>query len=737
MSVSSPEIGAILPGDYVLEAKLGDTTGHVYRARRQRDGRQVVARIFQPGLPLMAANFLELAQTASKVRHPSLANVEAYGRHGDRACFIISEFIQGQKLDEWADEVGIPPLGQVIDLMRRVCLGLAAAARGGLAHDSLNPSNVLVQKSVRGPGPRLPVKLLDLGVPAFLASREPRARAVRFMAPEQLAALASEDRSVAFRCTGTMNVYSCGCLLYYLCTGGPPYPGATIAELQAAQSGARMAPPVRINPQISPAFNSLILRALALEPSERFASVADLAEALANVSGSLHAHSKSSQPPASVQAVVPLMSTPIPDDDEPPTFKTARPPEVHELAARLADDDEGQTLPPGPNMAAFDTGPPIGLFSSAPPWQARRSPTPPPPMDSTVPRATPLALFSEPPPPASPPLREPSRIIVAKAEPHASLLIGPYDPGAVRRSRQWRTRGFGGWFLPLGAAACVAGYYLISRLLAADPGPIAAIEPAANSGSVSAPVAPPSSERKPGAQVAAPEQAMPAARVDPTDPVTTAVAPPAVQVAVIERSRDRGHGRAAPRGNSRDLRAVDNAPLEPVREELSEAHNNEPVAVASPEHDAGVAHSRLTAPVPEKMLAAEPAPAKSVASKPVLPTPARVEPKLPLMANVQVQSITVRGSLPTSLVRRAAERLRPQLAACYARAARLAGRNAFGELSVELQIDERGRARNPTSHGGGLPQLDACVADAASKLVSEKAPDTGTVNASWKVAFTP
>jgi hypothetical protein len=102
-----------------------------------------------------------------------------------------------------------------------------------------------------------------------------------------------------------------------------------------------------------------------------------------------------------------------------------------------------------------------------------------------------------------------------------------------------------------------------------------------------------------------------------------------------------------------------------------------------------------------------------------------------------IRELTVRGSLATSEVRRAVERIRAQLAACYTRAAQAAGRNAFGELSVEVEIDERGRAHVPRASGGALPGLDACVAGAAAKIVSGRPPDTGTVKASWKVAFTP
>jgi hypothetical protein len=146
---------------------------------------------------------------------------------------------------------------------------------------------------------------------------------------------------------------------------------------------------------------------------------------------------------------------------------------------------------------------------------------------------------------------------------------------------------------------------------------------------------------------------------------------------------------------------------------------------------------------PEKSATGEPAAKQSKSGKAPEDVAAESSPSstapapLPLAAKAEIEGIVVRGSLPTSLVKRALDRIRPQLNACYARAAQAAGRNGFGELDVETQIDERGRARNAHAHGAKLPQLDACVAEATSKLVSEKAPDTGTVSASWKVAFRP
>jgi serine/threonine-protein kinase len=749
MEASSLEAGALLQSEYTLEDKLGDTTGLVQRARRKRDGRLVVVRTFRIDSQPLAAEFLEIAQLATRVRHPVLANVEAFAREDDGSCFIVSEFVTGQRLDDWADEVGIPPLGQVIDQVRRLCLGLQAAARSGLAHDGLNPRNVIMIQPAQGTGPRLPIKLLDLGVPAFLRPREPRPQALRFMSPEQLAALSSPETAQIFRCTTTMNVYSCGCLLYFLCTGGPPYPGTTIEELRAAQTTGRLAPPQRINPQISPALNALILRAITLEPSERFPGVAELAEALAGVVGTLQPFGRASVPSSSssssrisaVSAVVRV--TPPEEDDDPPTFKTSRPIELSEQPSNPAAHDHPTLPPSAPNeleiAAAALAGAPIGLFSSAPPWTERRTPAPPV-LSVSADRAPPLALFSEPPPAALTPLDAPSSIIVAEAEPTAGLLIAPYAARPVKRSPMRRALARG-WVWPMAALACLGAYFGVRSALAPAEVPMAANDMAAKSGEVLAPPATAPLVVEPPAAVSG------GARRPEPEPQVTGAAPPAerdsfepdakpsvAQLASAERSRDHGHAHR-PRETREHA-----AGAEPTKEAPVAPPPALEAAASEPEHevDAAAAHARVAADAlvvaADKSHGTDSATAKA---KPGADKPEGPKPALPLQAKVQIQGLEIHGSLPTSLVRRALERIRGQFSACYVRAAQAAGRNGFGEIAVSVQIDERGRARSPVARGAALPQLDACIGDATSKLVSEKAPDTGTVSASWKVTFTP
>jgi hypothetical protein len=108
------------------------------------------------------------------------------------------------------------------------------------------------------------------------------------------------------------------------------------------------------------------------------------------------------------------------------------------------------------------------------------------------------------------------------------------------------------------------------------------------------------------------------------------------------------------------------------------------------------------------------------------------------LARAQIDALSVRGSLVTGVVRRAATRLVPRWNDCVARAqARAPYAGAATTSRVALVIDERGRAHTVSANGAALPGLDACVAEAAAQLVCDESPDTGTVSVSWNVVFTP
>jgi serine/threonine protein kinase len=782
MQASAIHKGTVMQGEYLLLEAIPDAAGEVFRGRSKRGGRAVTIRLWRGSAGAAAERVLEKPQVAGRLQHPMIAAVEACGRESDGTWFIVSEAVPGQPLSDWADEVGIPPIGSVVEYVHRLCQGLSAAHREGLEHDALNPDNVVVFQQEAGALQRLSGKILELGVPAFMYPSPPSLRAAQFMAPEQLAACMRLD-GAPLNADARMNVYSCGCLLYYLCTGGPPFPSRSLEELTHAHAEGKLVPPSKINPQLSPSLESVILRALALQRSERHVGVAELAKALTRVRLStsssgvrLLGESQGGRSQPSAFDERPTSETEQPSQR---AGKTLAPPPAPggsvnppEFQGRSAKSTLESQEPAGTDPLRDLWSTPAGSFSSAPPASA-------PPLPSEARHAAAARAFSSglavpqsplPPPRSQPPRRpppisavatpitselsarlfsasdEPNRsglpVLLAEHEQSGSSLPVPYtsyddELGSHAPARRGSTKI---WLGAVAAAACCAvAFWALDKPARPAPEERALLQPSAPPALALqpelAPPEPPPPAVEPaavGAVVAVPEEQV-TATPDPSEPRAVDAA---VQGARPRRSVARASVRRASAGHRADA--------EDDNGEAASAEG-EPTAlqtVATPGHALPL---EVAAPAPSAEPAPEPEPAP--ASKPhavVVQAPAKTpppapafQPKLPLAAGAEIQAVVVKGSLATSVVVQAVDRIRPEFSACYARAANAAGRNGFGEVTVEVQIDERGRAEHPTASGASLPGLAACVAEVAGKLASRRPPDTGTVKASWKVVFAP
>jgi serine/threonine protein kinase len=796
MQASAIQSRTIMQGEYELLEPSPGSAGDVVPGRCRRDGRSVSVRLWRGQSAITPERVLEKPQIAGRLQHPMLAAVEACGRESDGTWFIVSEDVPGKPLREWADEVGIPPLSSVVDFVHRLCQALGSAHREGLAHDALTPANVMVFQQDAGNKQRMGGKILEIGAPAFMLPSPPTLQAAQFMAPEQLAAYLRPD-GVALNADARMNVYSCGCLLYFLCTGGAPNPSRTLEELAQAHLEGKLVPPSKINPQIASSLETVILRALAPQRSERHVNVAELATALARVRLTTSASGVRPRVEAAASVAKPAKSMAF---DERPTSASrlpsswpprTMPPRAAESASSAPDRVEAaiHTVRPPSDVGAstresWET--PAGSFSSAPPIggkavpaEARQAAAARAAFSSSVPPVRP-PMPRRPPPisalatPVTPELSaklftatdEPNRpglpVLVAEHETPGSYMMGRYSYGGELTPRAARMGSTKIWLGVAAAAACCAvAFWSLDRnppqaapsepnrpeaaaIPAAAPAAPAAVAKAGDADSSEAAKVAREPTEPPGGQAAAglaPQPAVPEARE--IEPEAIAEDEPARR-AGASASRARAH-RAARAAAARRGIAGQRAVMQSDEAEADElAEQDEPASSAAAESSAQSADVEpQRTPTPPAPRDAGPAPRKESAQQPqqaveagsvVSPAP---KPKLPLAAAARIDSVVVRGSLATSVVSRAVERIRPQLTACYARAAAAAGHNGFGEVVVEVTLDERGRAQSPRATGGALPGLAACVAEAASKLASDRPPDTGTVKASWKVVFAP
>ena len=265
----------------ILEKIAAGGMGVVYRARDQHLERDVALKVLAPGL-IADANarrrFRREALALSQLNHPNIAAVHDFDTVDD-TDFLVMEWVPEPTLA--AQLAGGPlPEARVLGLATGIAAGLAAAHARGIIHCDLKPEN-LVATADGG------VKILDFGIarllqPAPGVTQMTATNAVAasgtlaYMAPEVVAGQPPDERS---------DVYGLGVVLYELATGVRPFAGGTVVALMYSVLNQAPVPLRTRNAAVSPALETLVLRAIQRAPEQRFASARDLAAELQRIAG--------------------------------------------------------------------------------------------------------------------------------------------------------------------------------------------------------------------------------------------------------------------------------------------------------------------------------------------------------------------------------------------------------------------------------------------------------------------
>jgi serine/threonine-protein kinase len=197
------------------------------------------------------------AEAAAGLQHPNVVAVYDRGEV-DGTYYIAMQYLQGRTLKELID-LGLAP-EEAVRLIRQVLEGARFAHRHGIVHRDLKPQNVIVD-------PEGKATVTDFGIARAGVSEITQAGAVmgtpHYLSPEQ-----AQGQEV----TAVSDLYSIGVMLYEALTRRVPFEGdsaVAVAMKQVAQAPQR---PSTINPQVSPALDAVVMRALEKDPGQRFQS---------------------------------------------------------------------------------------------------------------------------------------------------------------------------------------------------------------------------------------------------------------------------------------------------------------------------------------------------------------------------------------------------------------------------------------------------------------------------------
>ena len=276
-------------GNYEVKQKLGEGgMGSVYLAVHPRIGKRVALKVLHSEFSSnddVVSRFFNEAKAVNDIQHPNIVDIIDYGTmaspegHGGTVVYFIMEFLSGDSLAKIIHDQAplAPERAQAIAL--QVADALGASHRHGIVHRDLKPDNVMI--STRRDG-RDFVKVLDFGI-AKLTGDQPGSRRTRtgivmgtpaYMSPEQCEGRGFTDHRT--------DVYALGILLYEMLTGQVPFRGEGYGEVLVQHMTQIPQRPSTIRGVVPPHLEAVCLKALEKRPDNRFSSMDDFMQALAD-----------------------------------------------------------------------------------------------------------------------------------------------------------------------------------------------------------------------------------------------------------------------------------------------------------------------------------------------------------------------------------------------------------------------------------------------------------------------
>jgi serine/threonine-protein kinase len=355
-------IGQVVAGKYRIVRRVArGGMATVYEASHIEIGRPFALKVLHTELKdhaTVRSRFKHEAKAAGALENDHVAAVLDFGMLPDETLYIVMELLRGEDLATRLAREGTIPPEEAIEIVIQMCAGLQAAHEAKVIHRDLKPGNVFL---CRRDGARPHVKLLDFGVARALSSVPSENTEIGatmgtpwYMSPEQ----ARGQRDLDSR----SDVYGLGVVLFEMLSGEKPHLAENTNALLHQIATGRAPSLASRCPELSEKLCAVVDRALAPEPSERFASALEFANALAPFIRSAREPRADKAPtPATLALAPPAADAPLPGT---PTSDAAVPSApVADTTTSNTPVDEGAVSTPAltqPDSEATTTPVPAG-----------------------------------------------------------------------------------------------------------------------------------------------------------------------------------------------------------------------------------------------------------------------------------------------------------------------------------------------------------------------------------------
>ncbi|HOK62480.1 MAG TPA: Stk1 family PASTA domain-containing Ser/Thr kinase [Soehngenia sp.] len=272
-------IGKMLGNRYEILEQIGiGGMSVVYKARCHLLDRYVAIKVLKEDLTNdeeFIKKFRKESQAAASLSHPNIVNIYDVGYDkidGKDIHYIVMEYINGKTLKEVITEKGRLSESEALDYSIQIAEALKHAHKNHIIHRDIKPHNIMITEDNI-------VKVTDFGIARAVTSSTITTTSnvlgsVHYFSPEQARGGYTDEKS---------DIYSLGIVMYEMLTGKVPFNGETPIGVALKHVQDEIVPPIEQNPNISSAFNKIILKCVQKRQSDRYQNVDELLTDLKNI----------------------------------------------------------------------------------------------------------------------------------------------------------------------------------------------------------------------------------------------------------------------------------------------------------------------------------------------------------------------------------------------------------------------------------------------------------------------